>query len=413
MASVSVHPTQNGKWRVMWRDKMKKQCQRTFDKKGDAKAYAAQLATEINTGTYIDPKLAKATVGEQYVYWQSHRRASRGRKNLEASVATNHLVPAWGKVPLEAVDFDAVQAWVNDLGTRMSVDHVRSCFRLLHGTLQSAVRSKKIPSNPADGVALPKATRKVLGWEDVLNAAEVAAVADAADERWSAFIFCSAWLGWRLSEGLGIRRRDVNLLRNEVTVGRVVIEEVNGKCEAREGGKTDAAARPVPLPATVAKVLEAHMRDFVTDPSPDAFLFVQENGNPPSRSNLLRRVLYPAMARGGVVPPAHVRQLDTRGTQVRWYDRDGAAKSKLFKTEEEARTFAATVGGGREVDFRQLRHTAASLMIDHGLDVIDVSQRLGHARPSITMDVYSHLFQSKKDRNTEALEAAIQTAAGR
>jgi integrase len=40
-----------------------------------------------------------------------------------------------------------------------------------------------------------------------------------------------------------------------------------------------------------------------------------------------------------------------------------------------------------------LRHTFAShLIVDLKLDVAQVSRILGHARPSITLDTYTHLF---------------------
>jgi len=40
-----------------------------------------------------------------------------------------------------------------------------------------------------------------------------------------------------------------------------------------------------------------------------------------------------------------------------------------------------------------LRHTFAShLIVDLRLDVAQVSRILGHARPSITLDRYTHLF---------------------
>ena len=40
-----------------------------------------------------------------------------------------------------------------------------------------------------------------------------------------------------------------------------------------------------------------------------------------------------------------------------------------------------------------LRHTFAShLIVDLGLDVAQVSRILGHARASITLDTYTHLF---------------------
>jgi integrase len=41
-----------------------------------------------------------------------------------------------------------------------------------------------------------------------------------------------------------------------------------------------------------------------------------------------------------------------------------------------------------------LRHNAASLMLNNGVPVIVVSRRLGHSQPSITLDVYGHMIPS-------------------
>ena len=44
--------------------------------------------------------------------------------------------------------------------------------------------------------------------------------------------------------------------------------------------------------------------------------------------------------------------------------------------------------------FPDLRHTSASLMLNNGVDVLVASRRLGHSKPSITLDVYGHLLTS-------------------
>lgn len=49
-----------------------------------------------------------------------------------------------------------------------------------------------------------------------------------------------------------------------------------------------------------------------------------------------------------------------------------------------------------EIHFHDLRHTAASIMLNNGIPVIIVSRRLGHAKPSITLDVYGHLIPEKQ-----------------
>ena len=47
--------------------------------------------------------------------------------------------------------------------------------------------------------------------------------------------------------------------------------------------------------------------------------------------------------------------------------------------------------------FHDLRHTFAShLIIDLGLDPAQVSRMLGHARITITLDIYTHLFEDAR-----------------
>jgi len=58
-------------------------------------------------------------------------------------------------------------------------------------------------------------------------------------------------------------------------------------------------------------------------------------------------------------------------------------------------------------DFRlhDLRHFVASAMIAQGLNVRQVSDALGHSRPSITLDVYSHQFGGDLDERRKASSA--------
>jgi integrase len=56
--------------------------------------------------------------------------------------------------------------------------------------------------------------------------------------------------------------------------------------------------------------------------------------------------------------------------------------------------------------FHDLRHTFAShLIIDLGLDIAQVSRILGHARITITLDVYTHLFEDA--RHTRDIRAGM------
>jgi len=43
-----------------------------------------------------------------------------------------------------------------------------------------------------------------------------------------------------------------------------------------------------------------------------------------------------------------------------------------------------------KIRFHDLRHTAASLMINHGVPIVIVSKILGHSKPGVTMNIYAH-----------------------
>jgi len=60
-----------------------------------------------------------------------------------------------------------------------------------------------------------------------------------------------------------------------------------------------------------------------------------------------------------------------------------------------------------KIRFHDLRHTAASLMLNNGVDVLVASQRLGHAQPSITLNVYGHLMPSMQSEAAELLDTLI------
>jgi integrase len=46
-------------------------------------------------------------------------------------------------------------------------------------------------------------------------------------------------------------------------------------------------------------------------------------------------------------------------------------------------------------------------MLNNGIPVIVVSRRLGHAQPSITLDVYGHLIPSKQQKAAEKMDGLL------
>jgi integrase len=71
----------------------------------------------------------------------------------------------------------------------------------------------------------------------------------------------------------------------------------------------------------------------------------------------------------------------------------------LSPTNFSTRTFRPALkraGITRRIRVHDLRHTFVSLMLANGEDIVRVSRLLGHANPTITLNVYSHMLPTSK-----------------
>ena len=136
-----------------------------------------------------------------------------------------------------------VQAWVNaqDCASASVVKH----HRVLSQVLDLAVRDRRIPSNPATGVNLPRVAHKKRRY---LTAAEVERLAAAAGQ-WRMVVLLLAYTGLRWGEMAALRVSDVDMLRRRVHVTRSVTV-VDGRFVWGEPKSHEH--RWVPVPQSVA-----------------------------------------------------------------------------------------------------------------------------------------------------------------
>jgi len=60
-----------------------------------------------------------------------------------------------------------------------------------------------------------------------------------------------------------------------------------------------------------------------------------------------------------------------------------------------------------DIRFHDLRHTAASLLLNNGVPVIVVSKMLGHSKPSMTLDVYGHLYMEQQSEAASIMDKLV------
>jgi integrase len=123
----------------------------------------------------------------------------------------------------------------------LSGSSVRQAYGVLALFLSLAVRDRRIPSSPADGVTLP---RKAKPDRRFLTADQVATLADRAGTHRLAVLMLG-YTGLRFGELAALRVKRVDLMRRRLEIAESVTE-VNGVAEF--GSPKSHQRRSVPLP---------------------------------------------------------------------------------------------------------------------------------------------------------------------
>ncbi len=196
----------------------------------------------------------------------------------------------------------------------------------------------------------------------------ITALENLPDTMWRAFFLLSLYSSARPGELIGLNWTD---LKGNTLHIRAGSHYVKGKGTVRtDQPKNKSSIRAVVLPNEVLKHLQAWHREQLKYrlqfgscwPEPDA-MFTGDKGF----------------------------RLNTSTPTQRW---------RKYQKQYEL----------KDVNLYALRHTGASLLIDAGCDVKEVSGRLGHSRASTTLDVYTHLFEKAQQHTADVLSAAIEQA---
>lgn len=71
------------------------------------------------------------------------------------------------------------------------------------------------------------------------------------------------------------------------------------------------------------------------------------------------------------------------------------------------RRIKARSGVREDLRFHDLRHTCATLLLGRNVNAKVVSEMLGHASITITLNTYSHVLPDMQDTAADAMEAAL------
>ena len=207
--------------------------------------------------------------------------------------------------------------------------------------LAYAVRRRLIPDNPIRRLERRERPSVVRREMRILRSEEIDALLRAATPAYRPLLATAIFTGARQSELLGLQWADIDFDGGVVHIRRQL-----DRSGSYTQPKTPKALRGVVLMPSLAALLREHRirssHGGATDP-----VFATATGRPMYYRNVTRRGLAAAITKAGLA-------------------REGEPRLR----------------------FHDLRHTYASLLIAQGLNVVFISRQLGHASPSMTLDVY-------------------------
>jgi len=345
MSKGPIQQLPSGRWEVRYRDPAGRARRRRFDLKVHAQDHLADVRVKARTGSWIAPELGQVTFARWVEEWNEttvHLRSST-RVRYERDLRL-HVLPKFGRYQLVKITPRDVRAWVSEMqAAGVPVSAIRRRFSVFRKIMGDAAAMEMIIRSPCLGVELPAEQKLEI---KVLTAPEVAELAAVMPAWCRSWVYVAAYTGLRWSEMMGLRRRDVDLMRRTITVRRQLIE-VASRFEGFGEPKTSSGKRTIDLPAFLCEMLEAQLAERA-QAGPDGLVFVNTRGNPPHLSSFTSQTWKKARAKIG-------------RPDLRWHD---------------------------------LRHAAVALAIDAGAHPKAIQERMGHSSITVTLDRYGHLFDS-------------------
>jgi integrase len=342
--------------------------------KREAQIECSRLITAITGGTYIEPN--KITLSAFLDRWLGHIKSQVSPKSYEryVGIVTQNIVPAIGAVILAKLKPAQIsEAYAKALAGGRRDDRegglaprtVGHMHRALKQALSQAVRWELLNRNPADAVDPPKIEWKPVQTYDLPQTADV--IEAFRDRPLFVPVLLAALCGLRRGEICGLRWKNVDLAGAQISVVESLEQTKAGlRSKSPKSGK----GRTVALSQTVVDELRSYRAKRAQE--------------------MLR--LGAGLSDDDLVI-AH---------------EDGSQITPIYMSQQWGRLIAKT--SLARLRFHDLRHAHATHMLANGVHPKIASERLGHSKVSITLDLYSHVIPGMQADAAATVDAALKEA---
>jgi integrase len=314
----------------------------TSKTKAEAALKSALASRSESVGTDLSGRDRVRSAAQLWLTQIEASGLSPSTKDLYRYVIDHYVQKGLGELQLQEVTVARIERFLTSVASANGPGIAKSCKSVLSGLLGMAVRHGALPANPVRDTSRITRPRKTVRALTVAETDELLAkaTADEASKHLDLVDLIEFMLGTgvRLGEACAIRPEVIDLAAGVVEINATVIRTRGHGLTIQERPKSAAGWRVIALPSALVGLLDRRQRDPLR-PGPVTF---------PSPLGRLRDVS------------------NTSADLRRLFDRTG------FDW----------------VTSHTFRKTVATRLDDAGLSPRQIADQLGHARPSITQDVY-------------------------
>jgi len=248
------------------------------------------------------------------------------------------------------------------LSSKTIVEH----HRLVSTILQNAYRESLIKDNPASRAKPPKLQKTNPNYYQINDIKEIRKYADQEPLKWKTLIYLLLTSGCRRGEVLGLKWANVDFINSTIFINNTILYDAKiGIYE--ETPKSHSSIRYIKIPELVMEMLKEHKAYQVEESLKYGSSWIETD-------YVFTKIL------GGPMHPDSVTD----------YINKFCKKYHLKHGNPHA-----------------FRHSLASVLISSGTDILTTSHILGHAQPSHTSDIYSHVIDEATAKAADTITNKI------
>ena len=330
----------------------------------EARNWVQATLTQVDGGLTLSG--AQATLADYLNEWLVVHSTSVRPKTADQykQICIQHIIPDLGPIKMKDLQPRQIQAlYSRKMQNGISARTVILIHAVIRRALNQAVKMGVIGRNPAMAVTRPKFHRKEM---KTLSDSQVRTLLSIAQgNRFEAVFWVAVTTGLRLGELMGLKWSDLDWTNRRIRIQRQ-LQRLQGGLAFSEP-KTAAGRRVIVLGSATIEKLRKHLelqsveRQFAGSSwKENDMMFPSTIGTPMDPSNLYH----------------------------------------IFKD-------LLKLANLPDIRFHDLRHTAATLMLQQNVHPKIVQSRLGHSDISMTLNTYSHVLPSMQDEAAEKLDELL------